>query len=200
MTIFILSKVFAHVRHKSIPCNIVFLFCFAFVFMPATFSAYAQNISSQTPYDPNVAEKIDIEALNRDIASVEGLEDEFTLLMENVYVSVASKMEEEAKKAPSIVTVITAKEIENLGARILKDVLRRVPGFVSGDRTRVTEDARDDSPGYALVDLTLIGKNFFNGLEIKGSIFNLLDKDYSVYYKYLPARYAQARQDVFCRV
>ncbi len=42
---------------------------------------------------------------------------------------IASKKEEDINKAPSIVTVIMAKEIEDMGARTITDVLRTVPGF-----------------------------------------------------------------------
>jgi iron complex outermembrane receptor protein len=44
------------------------------------------------------------------------------------------KLDREISKAPGIVTVITAEEIERLGARDLRDVLRLVPGFEMGMR------------------------------------------------------------------
>jgi outer membrane receptor for ferrienterochelin and colicin len=47
-------------------------------------------------------------------------------------VSIASKTETSLRESPGIVTVITAKEIANLGARDLIDVLRLVPGFQFG--------------------------------------------------------------------
>ncbi len=50
--------------------------------------------------------------------------------------------------------------------------------FISDDRVREEKDGRDDSPGYALVNLTLIAKEFFKTIEIKASLFNLLDKNY----------------------
>ena len=51
--------------------------------------------------------------------------------------------------------------------------------LVSGERTRAAEDTRDPMPAYALVDTTLIVKDFHKGLEIRGMIHNLLDKQYS---------------------
>ena len=54
-----------------------------------------------------------------------------------------------------------------------------VQAFISGDRVREEADTRDDSPGYAIVDLTLIAKEFFNNLEVKASLFNLFDKNYN---------------------
>lgn len=51
--------------------------------------------------------------------------------------------------------------------------------FISGDRKRVEDDTRDDSPGYALMNLTVTAKEFFRGLSLKASLFNLLDKNYN---------------------
>jgi outer membrane receptor protein involved in Fe transport len=41
---------------------------------------------------------------------------------------------------------------------------------------------QDDMSGFAIVNTTLIAKKFikgYEGLEIRGSIYNLLDKDYT---------------------
>ncbi len=57
------------------------------------------------------------------------LEDEFAFILAEQTVSIASKMEEDVSKAPSIITVVTAEEIDNLGARTLTDILLTVPGF-----------------------------------------------------------------------
>jgi iron complex outermembrane receptor protein len=45
--------------------------------------------------------------------------------------------------------------------------------FVSGPRPREDGDTRRDLPSYTLSNFTLIGKNFIDNLEIKGSIFSL---------------------------
>ena len=50
--------------------------------------------------------------------------------------------------------------------------------FISDDRVREQDDTRDDSPGYALLNLTLTAKDFFKDFEVKASLFNLLDKKY----------------------
>ncbi|MGR3220087.1 MAG: TonB-dependent receptor plug domain-containing protein, partial [Candidatus Anammoxibacter sp.] len=50
--------------------------------------------------------------------------------------------------------------------------------FVSGPRVRAEADTRDDSPGYAITNLTLIAKDFFKDMKIKASLFNLFDKKY----------------------
>jgi len=53
----------------------------------------------------------------------------FYELEEQLMVSVATKTKTTVQEAPSIVSVITADEIKNMGARDLIDVLRTVPGF-----------------------------------------------------------------------
>ncbi|MGR3319107.1 MAG: TonB-dependent receptor plug domain-containing protein [Candidatus Anammoxibacter sp.] len=50
-------------------------------------------------------------------------------LMDEQLITIASKKEEKVKDAPSIITVITAEEIENMGFRTITEVLRTVPGF-----------------------------------------------------------------------
>lgn len=47
----------------------------------------------------------------------------------NLEVTVATKTAMAVEEAPSIVSVITGEEIENMGARNIVDVLRTVPGF-----------------------------------------------------------------------
>ncbi len=49
--------------------------------------------------------------------------------LSNLEVSVATKTAMSESEAPSIVSVITANEIRNMGARDLEDILRTVPGY-----------------------------------------------------------------------
>ncbi|MCP5006370.1 MAG: TonB-dependent receptor, partial [Planctomycetes bacterium] len=44
---------------------------------------------------------------------------------------------------------------------------------------RESGDARGSLPSYALVNLSFIGKNFLDNFEVRGSVLNLLDKDYN---------------------
>lgn len=62
---------------------------------------------------------------------------------------------------------------------IWKYLNANVHAFITDDRARSKDDTRDDNPGFALLDLTLTLKEFFKTMKIKGSISNLLDKDYS---------------------
>ena len=60
-----------------------------------------------------------------------------------------------------------------------KYINTNVNTFISGPRSREVGDTRDDMPSYALLNLSVIGKEFFKTMEIQGTVFNLLDKDYS---------------------
>ncbi len=47
----------------------------------------------------------------------------------NTQVSIATKSSQKLSEAPSIVSVITADDIQNMGAREMEDVLQTIPGF-----------------------------------------------------------------------
>ncbi|MCF6151137.1 MAG: TonB-dependent receptor [Candidatus Kuenenia stuttgartiensis] len=66
-----------------------------------------------------------------------------------------------------------------VNVRYWKYINTNVNTFVSGRRSREADDARDDMPSYALLNLSVIGKEFFRTMEIQGTVFNLLDKDYN---------------------
>ncbi len=51
--------------------------------------------------------------------------------------------------------------------------------FLSDERPRAEGDGRGPLPGYGLVDLTVILENIYHGFELRGSVYNLFDKDYS---------------------
>jgi len=52
----------------------------------------------------------------------------------NTKVSIATKSEKRLSESPAIISVFTAEEMKNFGARDLRDVLRIVPGFQLGMR------------------------------------------------------------------
>ncbi|MBI5749624.1 MAG: TonB-dependent receptor [Nitrospinae bacterium] len=51
--------------------------------------------------------------------------------------------------------------------------------FLIDSRERASGDTRSSLPSYALLDFTLIGKNFYKTAEIRASVYNLLDKKYA---------------------
>ncbi len=60
-----------------------------------------------------------------------------------------------------------------------KYINTNVSTFMSGRRSREAEDTRAGLPGYALLNLSVIGKEFFRTMEAQGTVYNLLDKDYN---------------------
>lgn len=74
-----------------------------------------------------------------------------------------------------------AQQKGNFGVNVhyWKYINTNVNTFISGTRSREVGDTRDDMPSYALLNLSVIGKEFFKTMEIQGTVFNLLDKDYS---------------------
>ena len=74
-----------------------------------------------------------------------------------------------------------ARHKGNLGVNVhyWKYMNTNLSTFVSGRRSREEDDARDDLPAYALLNLSVIGKEFFKTMEVQGTVYNLLDKDYS---------------------
>ncbi|KHE93255.1 MAG: TonB-dependent receptor [Candidatus Scalindua rubra] len=65
-----------------------------------------------------------------------------------------------------------------LNAGFWKYANANVNTFISGSRPREDGDTRRDIPAQALVNMTLIGKNFIDNFEVRGSVFNLFDKSY----------------------
>ena len=50
--------------------------------------------------------------------------------------------------------------------------------LIRGSRPRLAADPRPDVPAYALMNITLIAKNFWRTLALSGTIYNLFDVDY----------------------
>lgn len=76
---------------------------------------------------------------------------------------------------------LVAKHTGNFGVNVhyWKYINTNLSTFVSGTRSRIDTDTRNDSPAYALVNLSFLGKEFFRTMEVQGTVFNVLDKDYS---------------------
>ncbi len=76
---------------------------------------------------------------------------------------------------------LVAQHTGNFGvnANFWKYLNANLSTFVSGKRSRIDTDEREDLPSYALLNLSVIGKEFFKTMEVQGTVFNILDKDYS---------------------
>jgi outer membrane receptor for ferrienterochelin and colicins len=68
----------------------------------------------------------------------------------------------------------------NLGVNVAfsKYVNAHLHTFITGPRPREDGDTRRDLPSHTQVNLTLIGKNFMDNFEIRGSAFNLFGQGY----------------------
>ena len=97
----------------------------------------------------------------------------------NQEITIATKSKQKISEAPSIVTIITAEEIKNMGARDLRDVLEIVPGFefsrtrngVLNIGLRGTKDPRTSSKLLLLIDnvpynTLMYGYVFYGGHEL----------------------------------
>lgn len=69
------------------------------------------SLTAQPPDGPSTGNDLSLEALL------------------NLRISLASRTDQSLAEAPSVVSVITASEIQQMGARKIEDVLRTVPGF-----------------------------------------------------------------------
>ncbi|MGR3179171.1 MAG: TonB-dependent receptor plug domain-containing protein, partial [Candidatus Anammoxibacter sp.] len=103
----------------------------SFSFLLLVFCLWSSVFSLSFCLQPVNSAEIDGQspASNSDRAQFSNEPHDVFYLMDEQRVSIASKMKEKVKNAPSIVTVITAKEIEDMGFRTLPEVLRIVPGF-----------------------------------------------------------------------
>ncbi len=74
-----------------------------------------------------------------------------------------------------------SKHKGNIGinASITKYINANLHVFIRGDMVRDEADSREDSPGSVLLNLTPTAKELFNNLNIRASLFYLLDKDYN---------------------
>ncbi|GAB4493291.1 MAG: TonB-dependent receptor [Raineya sp.] len=87
--------------------------CLLLTLYLCTYAVFGQKDSLPTFYNPDFEELLELERLDKGEASV----------------SIAGFKSTTLRETPGIVTLITAEEIKNSGAKDLLDVLRMVPGF-----------------------------------------------------------------------
>lgn len=63
------------------------------------------------------------------LSSIQALHDEIRWLKEETYVTTATKTLEDIKKSGSTVTIVSAQDLQRMGARNLMDALKRIPGI-----------------------------------------------------------------------
>jgi outer membrane receptor for ferrienterochelin and colicins len=99
----------------------------------------------------------------------------------NLKVTIATKLNQLISESPSTVSVITADDIQKMGARELEDVLQRIPGFeiirsyagYYGIGVRGVKDSRTTSKILYMIDGVPINQIFFGESINWGSDLNL---------------------------
>ena len=116
-------------------------------------------------------------------SNVQGIEFEVKAdlgdLWDGVYAFVNYTYQDAESKGDPLPDVPKHKGNIGINVKPCKYLNVNLDAFISGKRVRIEEDTRDDSPGYALLNLTLNTKEFFKGFNVKASLFNILDKDYN---------------------
>ena len=119
---------------------------------------------------------------NRGGATVQGVEVEvkqrFGLGVE-AYANYTYQKTEDTETDRELADVAAHKGNAGVDLSLLKYVNVNANLFMIGKKPRALGDPRSDAPGYALLDLTLIAGEFFKGLELRGAVHNLLDKEYA---------------------
>ena len=119
-------KFWKSISFLSIGFSVILFYSIAFAECPGTSTTSIGETSLQTDTFSSNNEKItsDVNA-----AVIKGISTEAVWFGADKEVTIATRHETQISKAPSIVTVITDKEIKNLGYRTFAEILRTVPGF-----------------------------------------------------------------------
>ncbi|MDH3973436.1 MAG: TonB-dependent receptor [Deltaproteobacteria bacterium] len=132
---------------------------------------------------------------NLDEAVVDGIEAECTLYFNeasNLHLNYTYQNPREKDSGDRLPDVAAQKGNVGFNLALGRYVNANANLLVVGPRPRDSNDPREKVNGYEVVDLTLIAKNFFKNLEIRGSVYNLFDEKYADPEKYTE----QAQRDI----
>lgn len=118
---------------------------------------------------------------NQGGARIKGIEAELKADLGNdnyAYANYTFQDAEETRERNRMAFVPVHKANFGLNVGFWKYANANMNTFISGPRPREDGDTRSDLPSYSLTNFTIIGKNFINNFEIKGSIYNLFNKGY----------------------
>lgn len=119
---------------------------------------------------------------NTEGAKVDGIEAEIKRKFTKdtyAYANYTYQNPEDKDTGEKLEDVPTHKGNAGINIGLIRYLNANVNLFVSGERPRTAGDTRSPMPAYALVDVSLIAKGFYNNLEIRGSVKNLFDEKYS---------------------
>ena len=118
---------------------------------------------------------------NQGGARINGVEAELKAAWENdnyAYANYTFQDAEETRNRNRMAFVPVHKANFGVNVGFWKYANANLNTFVSGPRPREDGDTRRDLPSYTLSNFTLIGKNFINNFEVRGSVYNLFDKSF----------------------
>jgi len=107
------------------------------------------------------------EPVENPIAKEDDLDDELKYLKEETYVITPSKIPQRIEKAPGTIHVVTDKQIRQMGARYLKEVVQTVPGWYVWEMWRGDVFyARSKAGGFSSEILFMMNSHQVNELFI----------------------------------
>lgn len=124
---------------------------------------------------------------NLDSAEIEGIEAEFRMNFDKAsygYLNYTYQNPRDRVSGDKLPDVAGHKGNIGFNLSLGGYVNANVNLLMVGKRPRDIDDPREDLDGYEVVDLTLIGKNFYKNLEIRGSVYNLFNERYADPEKY----------------
>lgn len=124
---------------------------------------------------------------NLDKAEVDGIEAEFRFEFDessNIYLNYTYQNPRDKKSGVRLADVATHKGNSGFNLAIGKYVNVNTNLLMVGSRPRDIRDSRSELGSYGVVDLTLIGRNFYKNMEVRTSVYNLFDKNYADPEKY----------------
>lgn len=132
--------------------------------------------SKKSPTDPIFFENLG----GSNIHGVEfEIKSDLNALWKGAYVFANYTYQDAEGKDDPLVDVPKHKGNVGINVKPYKFINANLHTFITGERKRTEQDTRDESPGFALMNLTVTAKEIFHGLSLNASLYNLLDKDYS---------------------
>lgn len=146
---------------------------------------YSDHTSARITYFQNNFEnKIELvsgQFQNTGGADVWGIETEWKRVVSDTtstYLNYTYQNAEDKDSGKRIAGVASHKGNVGLNLKATDNINLNTNIFLSGNRRRASGDSRSSATSYALIDLAVIVKELYNNMEIRGSIHNLLDKEY----------------------
>ena len=118
------------------------------------------------------------EPLEKALKTGDAVDDELKYLQEETYVITPSRIPQRIEKAPGTIHVVTDRQIRQMGARYLKEVIETVPGWYVWEMWRAdVVYARDSAGGMSSEILFMVNSHQVNELFIGSALENYANLD-----------------------